>query len=158
MEVRHLARQVVPCVLRRVVIGALREIGHICHDELLDSSSSIERLFEVLQASSPESSQMLFSDPPARPEIEFLYLDGYSVLVRLGGPDAWVVVNSCVQPAQSAIPILDYLGRSGVNISSSVPLVVATHAHADYIAGLSDMFRRAASAFCFVGPFHCNEP
>ena len=71
VEVRHLARQVVPCVLRRLVIGALREIRHVCHDELLDSSSSIERLFEVLQANSPESSQTLFSDPPAEPEIEF---------------------------------------------------------------------------------------
>jgi glyoxylase-like metal-dependent hydrolase (beta-lactamase superfamily II) len=44
-------------------------------------------------------------------------------------------------------PILDYLDRIGVNMSSSVPLVVATHAHADYIAGLSDMFRLAASGF-----------
>jgi hypothetical protein len=102
VEVRHLARQVVPCVLRRVVIGALREIRHICHDELLDSSSSIERLFEVLQASSPEGSQMLFSDPRAEPEIEFLYLVGDSVLVRLGGPDAWVAVDSCVQPRHKA--------------------------------------------------------
>jgi len=103
VEVRHLARQVVPCVLRRLVIGALREIRHVCHDELLDSSSSIERLFEVLQANSPESSQTLFSDPPGEPEIEFLYLVGDSVLVWLGGSDAWVVVDSCVQPAQSAI-------------------------------------------------------
>ena len=81
VEVRHLARQVAPCVLRRVVIGALTEIRHVCHDELLDSSSSIERLFEVLQANSPESSQTLFSDPPGEPEIEFLYLVGDSVLV-----------------------------------------------------------------------------
>jgi hypothetical protein len=53
--------------------------------------------------------------------------------------------------------ILDYLDRIGVNISSSVPLVVATRAHADYIADLSDMFGLAASGSCFVGPFHCNE-
>jgi hypothetical protein len=103
VEVSHLARQVTPCVLRRLAIGALREIRHICHDELLDSSSSIERLFEVLQANSRESSQMLFSDPPAEPEIEFIYLVCDSVPVRLGGPDAWVVVDSCVQSAQSAI-------------------------------------------------------
>jgi hypothetical protein len=143
VEVRHLARQVVPCVLRRVVIGALREIRHICHDELLDSSSSIERLFEVLQASSPEGSQMLFSDPRAEPEIEFLYLVGDSVLVRLGGPDAWVST-----PPQSAIPILDYLDRIGVNVSSSVPLVVATHAHDDQSLVCRNIFRPAASAFC----------
>jgi beta-lactamase superfamily II metal-dependent hydrolase len=51
-----------------------------------------------------------------------------------------VVVDSCVQHRTKRNPILDYLDRIGVNISSSVPLVVATHADADDIAGVSDMF------------------
>jgi hypothetical protein len=51
-----------------------------------------------------------------------------------------VVVDSCVQHRTKRNPILDYLDRIGVNISSSVPLVVATHADADDIADVSDMF------------------
>jgi hypothetical protein len=72
-EVRHLARLVLPCVLRRLLIRALGGIRHICHGELLDSSSSIERLLEVRQA--PGTSQMSFSDPLAEPEVEVSLFD-----------------------------------------------------------------------------------
>ena len=35
------------------------------------------------------------------------------------------------------IPVLNYLGQMGVDVSTQVKLVVGTHAHDDHIAGLS---------------------
>jgi hypothetical protein len=156
-DARHLVRQALPCVLRCLVIDALREIRHMCHGELLDSSSSIERLFEVLQANSPESSQMLFSDPPAEPEIVFLYLVGDSGLVRLGGPDAWVVIDSCVEPPHKA---QSNSRLSRPNRRGHLQFCQAGSGNADPRRSHNWYIRHIPPCrvhFFVCGSFHCNE-
>lgn len=76
---------------------------------------------------------------------------GESVVVHLGGSE-WIVVDSCVDQTNDTIPALAYLRRVGVDVSTSVKMVVGTHAHDDHIAGIGDLFDECRSAF-----FVCSQ-
>jgi beta-lactamase superfamily II metal-dependent hydrolase len=70
---------------------------------------------------------------------------GESVLVHLGR-NQWIIVDSCTSPRTRKIPVLEYLERIGVDPSTQVRLVVATHAHDDHFAGISSVLERCESA------------
>lgn len=70
------------------------------------------------------------------------------MVAHLGDGD-WIVVDSC-RDRKSGRPIaLDYLDSIGVNPSSQIKLVVATHWHDDHIQGLAELLD-AASGAAFV--------
>lgn len=85
--------------------------------------------------------------PPANDEIEIsLFGPGYgeSIVVHLGNND-WIVVDSCVGPDK--VPVaLSYFHRIGVDPSTAVKQVVATHWHDDHIRGLAHMYSACRSA------------
>lgn len=57
-----------------------------------------------------------------------------------------MIVDSCVDQRSQEIPVLNYLGRLGVNLAADVQLVVGTHAHDDHIAGLSRVLEACREA------------
>jgi len=74
---------------------------------------------------------------------------GECVLVHLGQGE-WMIVDSCVA-ADDTIPVLDYLRSLGVDPSSAVKLVVATHWHDDHVRGISEILR-----VCEQARFACS--
>lgn len=86
--------------------------------------------------------------PPRNAEIEVsLFGPGFGecVVVHVGRGD-WIVVDSCLNLATKHAVALDYLSALGVDVATSVKLVVATHWHDDHIQGLSELFSRASNA------------
>jgi hypothetical protein len=71
---------------------------------------------------------------------------GESVAVHLGY-GRWIIVDSCVDQISNTVPALDYLRRMGVALDQDVDMVLATHAHDDHIAGISQVLRECESAF-----------
>lgn len=67
------------------------------------------------------------------------------MLIHLGYGD-WIVVDSCIDQVTREHPALAYLDALRVDVARQVRLVVATHAHDDHIAGISEMFKRAENA------------
>jgi hypothetical protein len=85
---------------------------------------------------------------PAIDEIEVSLLGpgyGEAVAVHLGN-NQWVLVDSCIEPGSREPASLRYLRSLGVDVSTAVKLVVATHWHDDHIRGVSDLFRECTSA------------
>lgn len=70
---------------------------------------------------------------------------GESLVVHLGGGQ-WAVIDSCVRPGEGRSAALAYLDRLGVDLTSDVKLVVATHWHDDHIRGLATVVRECESA------------
>lgn len=71
---------------------------------------------------------------------------GEAIAVNLGGGD-WITVDSCRDQVTGAHPVLRYLEQQNVDIATQVRRVVATHAHDDHVAGISELFARADSAY-----------
>lgn len=88
------------------------------------------------------------TDSPGRDLIEVSIFGpgkGESVLVHLG-QNQWIIVDSCIAPRTREIPALEYLDQIGVDASTQVRLIVATHAHDDHFAeGYSRKFRKGHS-------------
>lgn len=57
-----------------------------------------------------------------------------------------MIVDSCIDQRSGSNPALAYLDSIGVNARDCVKLVVASHAHDDHIAGLSDIVERCENA------------
>jgi metal-dependent hydrolase (beta-lactamase superfamily II) len=88
------------------------------------------------------------NDPPSSETIEVsLFGPGYgeSCLIHIGWND-WLVIDSCKDQRSGVNPVLDYLGRIGANPADCVKLIVASHAHDDHIAGLSQIVEQCESA------------
>ncbi|TDC54372.1 MBL fold metallo-hydrolase [Jiangella ureilytica] len=84
----------------------------------------------------------MLTDPPAEDEFEVSIFGpgkGESIVVHLG-QNEWIIVDSCIDQVDGSNPALRYLEQLGVD-SSSVLLVVATHAHDDHFAGIAEVFR-----------------
>lgn len=93
-------------------------------------------------------SKSLRDDPPARDEIEVSMFGpgrGESILVHIGG-GKWITIDSCLNSRTRSSPALNYLNSLGVDVSNDVVLVIATHAHDDHTAGISQIFEAARSA------------
>lgn len=91
---------------------------------------------------------MLTDGPPNEDEFELSLFGrgrGECVVVHLGAGD-WIVVDSCLNP-NSQVPVaLDYLDVIGVNVETSVCVVLASHFDTDHVAGISAVFDRSKSA------------
>ncbi|MBN2497434.1 MAG: MBL fold metallo-hydrolase [Deltaproteobacteria bacterium] len=70
---------------------------------------------------------------------------GESILAYTGEGD-WLVVDSCVTSDRKTPAALAYLAHIGVDPSTAVKLVVATHWHDDHIRGLAALYRACTSA------------
>jgi len=57
-----------------------------------------------------------------------------------------MIVDSCIDQRSESNPVLGYLDSIGVDAKHSVKLVVASHAHDDHIAGLSQIVERCEDA------------
>lgn len=85
---------------------------------------------------------------PAGDELEIsLFGPGYgeSILVHTGEGD-WLVIDSCMASDRKTPVALSYLESMGVDSSTAVKLVVATHWHDDHIRGLAALYRACTSA------------
>jgi hypothetical protein len=69
---------------------------------------------------------------------------GEALAVHLGGDD-WLTVDSCRDQQNTVHPVLGYLEQEGVS-AEQLCLVVATHAHDDHMAGISDIVRFATES------------
>lgn len=92
---------------------------------------------------------------PAPNEIEVsLFGPGYgeSVLLHIGC-GKWIIVDSCINPVSKEPAPLSYLKSIGVDVSSAVIMVVASHWHDDHVRGLSRILEECATArFVCPGP------
>ncbi len=52
------------------------------------------------------------------------------------------MVDSCIEQSTRKNPALEYLSGLGVDVETSVQLIVATHAHDDHFAGIADAFSK----------------
>jgi len=81
---------------------------------------------------------------------------GESAAIHLG-EGRWIVVDSCVDSRTKRVPVLEYLSAIGVDVTTQVRLVVATHAHDDHFAGIARIFEACRSA-TFVCPAALSTP
>jgi hypothetical protein len=70
---------------------------------------------------------------------------GECVVVHLGA-GRWITVDSCFDQRRHNNPALQYLAELGVDTTTRVRLIVATHAHDDHFAGIADIFGACPSA------------
>lgn len=98
--------------------------------------------------------------PPRFDELEVSVFGpgrGESVIIHIGN-QKWITIDSCKTHRDQASPALSYLEQLGVNIAQDIVLVVATHAHDDHTAGLSQIYEAAKSArFVTSAAFTSNE-
>ena len=70
---------------------------------------------------------------------------GECIVAHVGEGD-WIIVDSCLGPDGQTPAGLDYLKRIGVDVSTSVKRVVATHWHKDHVRGLAQTVVECSSA------------
>lgn len=70
---------------------------------------------------------------------------GECLVVHLGAGE-WMVVDSCIESGSTDPVALKYLRELGVNLDSSVKLVVVTHWHDDHMRGAARVLRACANA------------
>ena len=88
--------------------------------------------------------------PPAKDELEVTLIGpgyGESIVLHLGC-GTWVVVDSCAASDGGPRP-LEYLTSIGIDPSTAVKLIMATHWHDDHIRGMGKMVEACEAArFC----------
>src|SRR5215813_8685763 len=96
---------------------------------------------------------------PATNQVEVdLFGPGYgeSILVHLGA-NRWLIVDSCTEVAGGKPAALEYLDRIGVDASTSVLYLVATHWHDDHVSGFAAQVERCKAARVhFTGAMTCE--
>lgn len=70
---------------------------------------------------------------------------GESVLVHLGFNE-WLIVDSCVARGSRVAAPTAYLESIGIDPSTAVKVIVASHWHDDHVRGLSEVVRKCKSA------------
>lgn len=94
-----------------------------------------------------------YGSAPAKDEIEVtLFGPGYgeAIAVHLG-EDAWLLVDSCIDPSSNEPASKTYLEHIGVECSQ-VHAIVASHWHDDHVRGISDL----ASSFTDANFIHSS--
>ena len=89
----------------------------------------------------PTSGGSSWGTIPAPDQIEVsLFGPGFGecVLIHIGG-GKWVVVDSCIDADTGSAVALNYLRSLGVDCSTAVLAIVATHWHDDHIRGLAEI-------------------
>jgi len=93
-----------------------------------------------------------YDSPPTLQEAEVTLMGagayGESIVCHVGNNN-WIIVDSCVNPNDSKVPLpLDYLTSLGVS-PLNISLIICTHWHTDHIRGLSKILEAAPNAeFC----------
>ncbi len=89
-------------------------------------------------------------DAPSNDEIEvslFGPVRGYGESIALHfGQGHWIIVDSCRSSTKNEPAALQYLDAIGVDVASSVLLVVASHWHTDHVDGLATIFSQCEAA------------
>ena len=96
---------------------------------------------------------MSLTDPPTIDELEVsIFGPGYgeTVVVHLALGD-WLIVDSCIDKRISRPASTTYLHKLGINPSSAVKILLASHWHDDHVGGLADVFDE-----CRVAKFVCS--
>ncbi len=70
---------------------------------------------------------------------------GECAVVHLGSGE-WIIVDSCLNQTRDQPIAIEYLNQLGIDIESSVRLIVATHWHDDHIQGISQTMQAASRA------------
>lgn len=86
--------------------------------------------------------------PPAQNEIEVSIFGpgfGECILIHLGN-GKWITIDSCINPINKEPAALSYFKEIGVDPSSAVIAIIATHWHSDHIRGLGELFRSCVNA------------
>jgi beta-lactamase superfamily II metal-dependent hydrolase len=60
--------------------------------------------------------------------------------------DQWVVIDSCVDAGSAQPTALRYLTSLGVDLTTHVRLILATHYHDDHIAGIGELLEQCTAA------------
>lgn len=98
--------------------------------------------------------------PPGNSQIEVTLIGpgfGESVLVHIGN-NSWIIVDSCIDNKTGKPAAISYLEEIGVDPSTSVKLIVATHWHDDHIRGLHQVVKACPDAqFCCSMAFTTDE-
>lgn len=101
-------------------------------------------------------------DPLIRPAMDQVELNlfgpgyGESVLMHLGA-NKWLIVDSCIEMSSGKPAALGYLDRLGVDASTSVLYLVATHWHDDHVGGFAAQVERCKQArVYFTGAMTCQ--
>lgn len=87
-------------------------------------------------------------DAPEADEVEIsLFGPSYGECVVIhAGNGVWLVVDSCTIPGTGKSRCVHYFEEIGVNVSSAVKRIIATHWDQDHIRGLSQLVELAESA------------
>jgi Metallo-beta-lactamase superfamily len=86
--------------------------------------------------------------PPGDDQIEVsVFGPGYGecIVLHLGFND-WLVVDSCIDAKTGRPVAISYLEALGIDLATSVRIVVATHWDDDHVNGLSEVFRTTQQA------------
>jgi beta-lactamase superfamily II metal-dependent hydrolase len=85
---------------------------------------------------------------PRADQLEFCFFGpgfGESILAHVGD-GFWILIDSCRLPKRELTQPIAYLRSVGVDPSSAVKLVIATHWHDDHIKGMADVVKECANA------------
>ena len=89
--------------------------------------------------------------PPQSDEFELSLFGpgiGECIVIHIGDGQ-WVVVDSCIVPGTNHPVALSYLASLGVDLASSVSVLVVTHWHDDHMEGGASLLEKSTSAtFC----------
>jgi len=90
--------------------------------------------------------------PPRADELEIsVFGPGYGECVVVHAANhQWLIIDSCRGPSGRPAAS-EYLGGLGVDISTQVRLVIATHYHDDHIGGIGEVYEE-----CGVARFGCS--
>ncbi len=97
--------------------------------------------------------------PPENNEIEISIFGpgfGEALAVHIGGGE-WILVDSCIEPGNSVPAQIRYLESMGVDVSTQVRLIVATHWLKDHVTGLGAVVSRCMNAEVAVSPILDSE-
>lgn len=90
----------------------------------------------------------MISESPNDGELEVsIFGPGYGEAIALHvGFGKWILVDSCLEPESGKPAQLQYLENLGIDASSAVKLIVATHWHDDHVQGMGSLVRECKSA------------
>ncbi len=70
---------------------------------------------------------------------------GECIVIHLGDGQ-WMIIDSCLNTTSKQPVAIEYLESLGVDVASSVVLVVVSHWHDDHIRGLNSIVEKCTSA------------
>ncbi len=89
-----------------------------------------------------------FANPPGIDEFEVSIFGpgiGECILMHLGNGE-WFVIDSCRMPGSKSPAALEYLAELGIDATSAIKRILATHWHDDHVKGMSEIVRSCPNA------------